>query len=162
MMKRLILVRHGKSSWKEDLPDEQRPLKKRAYNDADVVINAFDSFHDGPLKIWTSFANRARSTAEIFRERLEIGERDFQVREDLYTFSEDELLRIISSCEDAVETLMVFGHNPAITDVANQLGDQFFDKVPTTGLVVIDLQTHQWQQLKMGRTILYLFPKNLR
>ncbi|PAM96716.1 histidine phosphatase family protein, partial [Flavobacterium sp. IR1] len=29
-MKRLILVRHGKSSWENDLPDDERPLKKRA------------------------------------------------------------------------------------------------------------------------------------
>ena len=161
-MKKLILVRHGKSSWEEDLPDDERPLKKRAYKDAALVLNAFSGFCEKPLKIWSSYATRALTTAEIFKERLEVADDDFTVKDKLYTFDTKALLKIIKTCDDEVETLMVFGHNPAITGVANKLGDQHFSNVPTTGLCMIELESEKWQEIQKGKTLMYLFPKNLR
>lgn len=161
-MKRLILVRHGKSSWKEDLPDDERPLKKRAFKDAGLVLNAFTGFHRKPLKMWSSYATRALETAKIFKERLEIEDKDFSVKNDLYTFDSRSLLDIIRSCDNEVDTLMVFGHNPAITKVVNELGSEHFSNVPTTGLCMIELETENWQDIKNGKTLLYLFPKHLR
>ena len=161
-MKRLILVRHGKSSWKYDLPDNHRPLKKRAYKDADLVISAFSGFFNPQAEVWSSFAVRALDSAKIFKEKLEIPDEKFQVRKELYTFDKRELLDVISSCDDSVEELMLFGHNPTITETANALGDETFENVPTTGLCVIDLDTDSWQKPEKGKTILYLFPKNLR
>ena len=160
-MKRLILVRHGKSSWKHDVEDSQRPLKKRAYRDADKVIEALKSQIDSPLILWTSFAVRALESAKIFKKELEIDDQDFTVRKDLYTFVEEQLLKVISTCEDTIGLLMVFGHNPAITAAVNQLGDENFDNVPTTGLVLIEFETDSWSKIKNGKTILNLFPKNL-
>lgn len=161
-MKKLILVRHGKSSWKEDLPDEERPLKKRAYKDADLVIKAFRSKLPKPLEMWSSPANRALSTARIFQNELEISDDHFKIKKDLYTFNVNQLLKVISSCDDAVKNLMVFGHNPAMTQLVNTLGDHFFDNVPTTGLTMLDFEADSWRTLKNGKTSLYLFPKHLR
>lgn len=161
-MKRLILVRHGKSSWKENLPDDQRPLKKRGFKDADLVTKAFLATRYEPLTLWTSYAVRALTTAEIFKDKLNISDGDFLVKKELYTFNGSQLLKTIQTCDDAVENLMVFGHNPAMTSVVNHLGDQEFDNIPTTGLTVLEFETDSWKNLKDGKTILYLFPKNLR
>ena len=57
---------------------------------------------------------------------------------------------------------MVFGHNPAMTGLVNDLGDKEFDNIPTTGLVVIDFDSQSWSDLGKGKTLLNLFPKNLR
>ncbi|WP_029038671.1 SixA phosphatase family protein [Salinimicrobium xinjiangense] len=161
-MKKLILVRHGKSSWNEDLPDHERPVKKRAYKDAELVLNAFSGFVPEELMLWSSDAVRALTTAKISREELNIPEPRFQVRHDLYTFDSGSLLQVIKTCENAVENLMIFGHNPAITGVANSLGDQHFSNVPTTGLCMIEFESNDWSGIKNGKTLLYLFPKNLR
>ncbi|MFD2518853.1 SixA phosphatase family protein [Salinimicrobium flavum] len=161
-MKQLVLVRHGKSSWEKDLPDEERPLKKRAYKDARLVTKAFQNFSDVPWKIWSSYANRALTTARLFQKELEVAEDDFFIKDTLYTFSAGDLLRTINSCDDSIDHLMVFGHNPAMTGVVNSLGDRSFDNIPTTGLSLIQFETDSWTNLKDGKTILYLFPKNLR
>jgi phosphohistidine phosphatase len=161
-MKRLILVRHGKSSWKENLPDDQRPLKKRGFKDADLVIKAYLATRQEPLTVWSSYAVRALTTAEIFKDKLNISNSDFHVKKELYTFNGSQLLKTIQSCDDSIENLMVFGHNPAMTSVVNHLGDQEFDNIPTTGLTVLEFETDSWRNLKDGKTILYLFPKNLR
>ena len=161
-MKRLILVRHGKSSWEENLPDEERPLKERAYADAELVLKAFSSHVPKPLNVWSSPAKRAAGTAKLFQNDLEIPESHFKIKEELYTFNVNQLLKVISGCDDAVKNLMVFGHNPAMTQLVNTLGDHFFDNVPTTGLTVLDFEANSWKTLKKGKTSLYLFPKHLK
>lgn len=161
-MKKLILVRHGKSSWEDDLPDEDRPLKKRAYEDAALVLKAFRSHLPESLEIWSSPAKRALTTARLFQEGLNISENHFTIKEDLYTFNVNKLLKVISRCDDSVENLMVFGHNPAMTQLVNTLGNHFFDNVPTTGLLILDFEANSWRTLKNGKTNLYLFPKHLK
>lgn len=161
-MKKLILVRHGKSSWEEDLPDQERPVKKRAYKDAELVLNAFSSFVPKELMLCSSHAVRAFTTANLFKEDLKIPEDRFQVKKELYTFDRNSLLQVIKNCNSSVENLMIFGHNPAMTGVANSLGDQHFTNIPTTGLCMIEFKSDDWQGVKNGKTLLYLFPKNLR
>jgi phosphohistidine phosphatase len=51
---------------------------------------------------------------------------------------------------------------PAMTGVVNELGDKTFDNIPTTGLTVIDFENSGWKDISNGKTILNLFPKNLR
>lgn len=161
-MKKLILVRHGKSSWEEDLPDNKRPLKKRAYKDADLVLEAFSSFAEPSMTLWSSHAVRALTTANLFKEALQIPDEAFFVKKALYTFDRTSLLKVIRSCDDSIDTLMVFGHNPAMTGVANDLGDQHFSNIPTTGLCMLEFEADNWKGVKKGKTLLYLFPKNLR
>jgi len=161
-MKRLILVRHGKSSWKYDVADDKRPLKKRGFKDGDLISGAFEKFYSTPIVVWSSPAVRALETAKIFQEKLQIDDKDFFIKPELYTFNKVDLLRLIKNCDDQVEKLMVFGHNPAMTGVVNDLGDKIFDNIPTTGLTVIDFETNSWNNIGDGKTILNLFPKNLR
>ncbi|HET8855303.1 MAG TPA: histidine phosphatase family protein [Salinimicrobium sp.] len=161
-MKTLILVRHGKSSWKDDVPDRERTLKKRAFKDASLVAGRFKNNFELPQKIWTSNAVRARETAKLFKEELGVGDNDFLVKPELYIFDAQALDQVISQCSSQTDRLMVFGHNFAITELANSYGDYSFDKVPTTGLVAISFNTDSWKNLKDGRVLIHLFPKALR
>ncbi len=160
-MKRLILVRHGKSSWEHEVTDDKRPLKKRGIKDGELIAKTFEKFFNKPAIVWTSPAVRALETAKIFKEKLQIENQDFIIRTDLYTFDTNDLLKQIESCDPQVQTLMVFGHNPGMTGLVNQLGNQYFENIPTTGLTVIDFETESWKELKNGKTILNLFPKDL-
>lgn len=160
-MKTLILVRHGKSSWEHDVRDSERPLKKRAYKDAEKVINALREKYDEQPILWSSPAVRALESARIFQKELGIPENDFFIKGELYTFDDRQLLRSIISCDDSVDHLMVFGHNPAITEVVNSLGNEVFYNVPTTGLAFIEFDSTSWKNLGKGKTLFHLFPKNL-
>lgn len=161
-MKRLVLVRHGKSSWKYDLPDEERPLKKRGYRDGKLVTDFFLEFYKAPAVLWSSPAVRAHETAKIFKKKLQVPDDAFMIKDELYTFEAAQLLKTIRTCDDEVQQLIVFGHNPAMTNVANRIGTRNYDNVPTTGLVVIDFKVERWEDIKNGKTILDLFPKNIR
>jgi len=161
-MKRLILVRHGKSAWFQNLPDDKRPLKKRGEKDGLLIAKSFSSFFEKPVMVWSSPAVRALSTAKIFKSELGIEDENFQVINSLYTFNSGDLFSQIQKCDPEIDKLMIFGHNPAMTNLVNNLGDSYVDNVPTTGLTVLDFETNSWENLKDGKTILSLFPKNLR
>ena len=43
-MKKVILVRHAKSSWKHNVPDIERPISNRGYNDANLMVGILNNF----------------------------------------------------------------------------------------------------------------------
>lgn len=161
-MKRLIFVRHGKSSWDQPLKDFDRPLKKRAYGDAEYVIAAFKRYLDFEVDIFTSPAKRALTTANLFKEGLQIIDEQFHIHPSLYTFNSDEILDFIYQLDDKIHNSMLFGHNPAYTELVNSLGNLDIQNLPTTGLVCIRFEIESWRDIKKGETQLRLFPKNLK
>ncbi|PZD79238.1 histidine phosphatase family protein [Mesonia sp. K7] len=161
-MKTLYLVRHGKSSWEYDLPDHKRPLEKRAYNDAELVLSALQKHLTHEVKMYSSKAVRALETAKMFKKELQVKDSDFTVLEDLYAFNVQHLMQVIQGFDDRENNIMIFGHNPAFTSVANYLGDDFIDNVPTTGLVCISFQQKSWKEISDGKTLFKLFPKMFR
>ncbi|MBT8177624.1 MAG: histidine phosphatase family protein [Eudoraea sp.] len=162
-MKNLILVRHGKSSWDFDVNDRDRPLKLRGIKDGHTVANVFKTKAGlKPDKIFTSPANRALHTCMIICRNLEYPLENVDIQPELYDFSGERLMRFVKGLEDSLQTVAVFGHNYALTNVANQWGNRHLDNVPTSGLVHIKFPADRWASLEKGSTELVLFPKELR
>ena len=85
-MKQLVLVRHAKSSWKHDVNDAERPLNKRGFRDAALVSESFKNTVFYPEIIFSSFANRALCTCEIFIKTLNFDKSRLYIKEELYDF----------------------------------------------------------------------------
>ncbi|MBT8257528.1 MAG: histidine phosphatase family protein, partial [Bacteroidia bacterium] len=66
------------------------------------------------------------------------------------------------SLDDALDSVMIFGHNHAFTSLSNSLGDRYIDNLPTSGLVKIELAIDNWGDLKKGKTVLSIFPRDLK
>lgn len=161
-MKKLIIVRHAKSSWKHDVIDHERPLNERGLEDANLVSKHIKGHITFPDLVLSSDAYRAKHTAEIFISNLEIEAETVAFNHNLYDFSGELLIEVIKACENTVDCLMVFGHNHAITDFVNTYGDQFIDNVPTCGVVIIDFKTSDWSSIKAGYIVKTVFPKDLK
>lgn len=161
-MKTLIIVRHAKSSWEHDVKDHDRPLKKRGFNDAEMMAKYTSKLYELPDMVISSSANRAKTTALYFKEEWKISDTIFNINEALYDFSGESLLEVIKACDDSVNSLMIFGHNFAITDFVNIFGSTYIDNVPTCGFVELKFNIDSWQNLKKGETVYTLFPKQLK
>ncbi|TBN13198.1 SixA phosphatase family protein [Hyunsoonleella pacifica] len=161
-MKKLILIRHAKSSWEFDVIDHERPLKTRGINDANLVATELKSHNIIPDKVLISDAMRTKLTAQIILPVLNIPESKVSFDYKLYDFSGKDLVDVIKSCGNSVETLMVFGHNHAITAFVNTYGDKFIDNVPTCGVVIIEFEESEWSKISTGKTTYTLFPRNLK
>ncbi|ARN79345.1 histidine phosphatase family protein [Nonlabens spongiae] len=161
-MKKLIISRHGKSSWELNVRDHDRVLNQRGIDDGHLVGKHLKEMNIKPDLIWSSTAARALQTATIVTEYIDYSLSKLRLNRNLYTFSSDELKRVIQSCTDDVDTLMIFSHNHGITDFVNRYGNKAFDNVPTTGVVQLIFDTNQWSDITRGSTQFYVFPKHIR
>ena len=71
--------------------------------------------------------------------------------DDLYTFDENQLEKVIKSLNNDLENVILFAHNAAITNFVNKFGDIFIENVPTSGLVWIKFDCLEWKLLKKGK-----------
>ncbi len=160
-MKTLTLMRHGKSSWKHDVTDRERPLNQRGKNDAKLVANHFMKQNVVPTIIFSSPAKRALNTCKIFIKASNLPETSIRVDEDLYDFGGESVVNFIKNLPDSCSDIMIFGHNHAFTSITNIFGSIFIDNLPTSGLVKINFEVDYWREIKSGQTELILIPKEL-
>lgn len=161
-MKTLYLVRHAKSSWKHDVEDHERPLKKRGVYDVKLVSDKVKKTITSPQRIITSDAIRALSTAKYFKEALEVKQSDFELDPVLYDFSGQNVMRLIKSLDDDLDSVMIVGHNHAFTSIVNMLGNKYIENVPTSGFVMIEFDENKWSDISTGKTIQTIFPRDLK
>ena len=159
-MKKLILIRHAKSSWRQNLTDHNRPLSSKGLKDAKKVSKALMG-ELNPELVVSSDALRAKTTAEIVISTLGINHEIFILNHDLYDFTGTNLLNVIKKTPKTINELLVFGHNNAITFFVNSFGSQYIDNVPTCGVVIIAFDIDDWNHLKKGSTLKTVFPKTL-
>jgi len=161
-MKTLYLVRHAKSSWEHDVIDHERPLNNRGFKDADLVSKHLSKSIKLPELVMSSDALRAKTTALIFVENLGLDQDSIAFNNKLYDFSGRNLTDVITSCDDSIDTLMVFGHNHAMTAFVNTYGNSHTDNVATSGFTHIEFKIASWKDLKQGRTKQTVYPKQLK
>lgn len=155
-------MRHAKSSWKHDLPDDKRPLKPRGLNDAKLVSSQFKNYNIMPDLILSSHAERAKKTAEICLNNLGIDRDNLKIEKKLYDFSGEKVTNVIKNTSDEVTCLMIFGHNYAFTNFVNTYGDLYIDNVPTSGLTCIEFSIDSWKDLEPGKTLFTVYPRDFK
>ena len=161
-MKNLILIRHAKSSWEAPLNDFDRPLMKNGIQDAHLVSSNIFKYIPKTYLIWSSPSSRAVETALIFAQNISYPVESIVYKKELYTFDENQLEKVIKSCSNLFESVILFGHNEAITNFVNKFGDVFIDNVPTSGFVSLQFQADSWDTIHKGKTQKVIFPKDLK
>ena len=146
-MKTLFLIRHAKSSWDDTaLPDKERSLNARGRRDALKMGERLAKRDVKPDLILSSPAVRALSTAEIFAEKLDYRRRDIVVTERLYAVEADDLLDVIHQLRDKVERVMLFGHNPELTELAHRLSGEI-THMPTCAVAEFTFDAKSWSKI---------------
>ena len=161
-MKKLILVRHAKSSWKTDVDDRDRPLDSRGAADAHLVAENCIEHMPAKFTVWCSDAARTSQTAASFAMHLPFSLEAVIYKKDLYTFNLSDLEHVIRSCSPVIEDLVLFGHNEAVTDFVRKFGDVSIGHIPTCGFVAMSFDEDCWDKLSKGKIDKVLFPKQLR
>ncbi len=162
-MKTLILMRHAKSSWDfADLSDHDRPLNKRGRNDAPLMGRELLSREVQPDLIVSSSAVRAITTATLVAHELEYDLNQIKIDSNIYGADCPQLVQIIKAMPEDVDTLLLVGHNPTHTEVANALSPEHVADIPTAGVVSLSFDTSDWADISKDNATLHYFdfPKN--
>ena len=161
---RLTLFRHAKSSWvNPGLADHDRPLSKRGERDAPMMGARLRARHARPTAILSSIADRALTTAQWIAEALSFPLDDVRTDRRLYLAGAPQILQIVMEQSRDSPELIVVGHNPGFTDLANQLLPALrLDNLPTAGCVAMEFRASRWSELAEAEAaLLYLdYPKN--
>jgi phosphohistidine phosphatase len=150
-MKTLFLLRHAKSSWDDTaLPDKDRPLNDRGRRDAPEMGERLAKRDVKPDLILSSPAVRALETAEIIARKLDYRRKDIVVDDRLYAVAADDLLDVIHKLDDKLKRVMLFGHNPELTELAHRLSNKITD-MPTCAVAEFAFDAKSWSSIGKGK-----------
>jgi phosphohistidine phosphatase len=166
-MKRLLLLRHAKAvPAEEQLADIARPLAERGERDARRIGERLRQLEQPPARILTSPAARALRTAELVAAELAYPREAIVSERRLYLAEPATLLTVIAGQERHVDSLLVVGHNPGLSELVHELLPRFdVDDLPTCAIVVLDYaRGTDWAQIETAtaRLAYYDYPKNSR
>ena len=163
-VRRLLVLRHAKSSWKNaHLADHDRPLAPRGRRAAEALAQHFATIDPPPALVLCSTARRARDTLEPVLARLPEGT-EVLVEDGLYGATAAELLARLHLVDDATPGVLLVGHNPGLEDLVRGLARQgdaglvarLHAKFPTGALATLTF-AGSWQALGSGPATLEAF-----
>ncbi|GAB4527676.1 MAG: histidine phosphatase family protein [Anaerolineae bacterium] len=167
-MKTILILRHAKSDWGDQYrTDFDRPLARRGLADAPRMGEVLALFECVPDRILSSPALRARQTAELVAEACGY-RKSIHWEDTFYGGTSQDLVAALQRLPEAIERPMLVGHNPTVEEtVALLLGQEggpgadFPIRIPTAGLVCLDVDILDWIDLEPGDAILrwFLIPK---
>jgi phosphohistidine phosphatase len=145
-MKTLLILRHAKSSWKnEGLSDRDRPLNKRGQRQAPLIGQYLHSLALAPDLILSSPARRARETAvAVAQECGYDGDVDFI--NEFYPGDPEDYIQVVGALPDAHERVMVVGHNPGLEYLLAGF-IHYAETLTTAALAQVDLHINHWWEL---------------
>lgn len=165
MTKKLILLRHAKSSWNDAaLSDFDRPLNKRGLRDAPDMANRLQARGCVPDKVLCSPAKRTQETAEIIFDSLQLNKQRLEYVDTIYEASPGDLMAAIAQQDDATIQLMIIGHNPALEYLASMLNQGDRLTMATCAVCEFDIDENAcWKDFTAARIELayHDFPKNV-
>lgn len=159
-IRQLILLRHAKSAWPDDVPDHERPLAPRGRRDAPAAGIWLRKTDHVPDRVMCSTARRARETWHLAQEKLDASPQT--VFEDgVYGASSVGLLHLAHQTPADIHTLLIVGHDPAMRGLTLDLASEqpgrleaealgrIRAKYPTAAIAVLNFLGN-WSELGPG------------
>lgn len=170
-MKRLILLRHAKSSWDDSrVEDFDRPLAPRGKRAATAMARYLADEELAPDLVLCSAAKRTVDTWKRLADKLG-GTVAVRIEPALYLAEAHALLDRLRAAPAEASRVLLIGHNPGMHALARFLtgggGDEALArlaaKFPTAALAVIDFDVAEWSGLgrRKGRLERFVTPKDL-
>ncbi len=166
-MKTLYIARHAKSSWDDlSVSDHDRKLLPVGKKRTRKVAAWLKEQGIRPDKIISSTAVRAFQTAKILAEGMDFPKTGIVATRALYGADPDDVFDLLFALPDAVQKVMVVGHNPGFTDLVNlflKRGEQI-DNLPTSGVAAVHFDTDRWEEIPVAshRPGFLITPKMLK
>jgi phosphohistidine phosphatase len=150
-VRRLTLVRHGQAEWQAAaLADFDRPLTRRGRAEAASTARRLRAREDEPPPglLLTSPAVRARQTAEILAQELDLPARAVKTVDALYLAPPAEIRAAIAATGGRVGHLLIVGHNPGLSELARELAPEArLDGLATGACCRLTFDAPDWRSL---------------
>lgn len=157
----LLLLRHAKSDYPDGVADHERPLAPRGIREAELAGDWLRVHAPAIDAVLCSSATRTRQTLELTRIDAPV-----TVADRLYDASPGTVIEEINGVDPGVETLLVVGHEPTMSNLALGLAaidgsnptaaESISTKFPTSAIALLRT-CGTWEQLALGGAALITF-----
>lgn len=172
-MRRLILMRHAKALWPEEMIDHARPLAQRGKDTAPIMARWLKAHYPVPDYVIVSSARRTQETFDLVCAEIPGLAASSVTDPHVYEAAMHDVLDSIAETSSRVTTLMLIGHNPGIQDVAEMLANpatsdtnalnRLKRKYPTASLAVLEFEG-DWEGIdtpRIARLVRFITPAML-
>lgn len=146
-----MLMRHGEATYNSS-SDFERLLTNIGVSEVKNSASVSKKFGFKPEKILCSPAKRTKQTALNYCNHLNIPNTIIQYIKEFYykdaDFYFNEILAIVNSCN----TLLVIGHNPPISEIANYFSSDQSILMNTGDLFVVSFDTQNWSEIFLANS----------
>lgn len=151
-MKHLFVIRHAKSDWSDaTLTDKQRTLNARGLREAPIMAAALAKDYPQLDHIISSSAVRTQQTATIVADAYGIAHDNIQLCDEIYEAPYEQILKVVNSCSNEHNAVILVGHMPGVTLLVNALADENLSASPTSSVAVIDFPyITSWEEVSQG------------
>lgn len=166
-MKKVILLRHAKSSWDDpSLDDHDRPLNGRGQKSAPVIAAWLANRRHLPDRVLCSSSTRTRETVDRMKPELP-GLPDPEIDPELYHASPSAMRERLAQLPAECDTVMVVGHQPGLGALARKLSDgqerrrcrRAYEHFPTAAAAVLEVDVEDWAELDFAKARFVDFAK---
>ncbi|MEM9371746.1 MAG: histidine phosphatase family protein [Pseudomonadota bacterium] len=170
-MKKVILLRHAKSSWADpNLEDHDRPLNSRGKAAAPIIAKWLAHSHHLPDFILCSSSKRTRQTVKRMRDTLPDLPNP-KIEPDLYHAPPETMRQHLAKLPESYQSAMLVGHQPGLGAFARKLSNhnvrrrcaRAFEHFPTAAAAVLELDLKTWANIEehTGEFIDFGIPREL-
>ena len=157
-MKFLYLVRHAKAISAElGINDFKRTLSKQGLEDAKAMGKRMKKKGLFPDLLLSSPADRTLETAHIFAQQIGYPVSKVLLKDEFYDEDLGIILEILKKVSDSDDSLMLFGHEPVLSQLAVLFLKDTELELRTSGVLGIALEIESWQELDEGAGTLVFF-----
>jgi phosphohistidine phosphatase len=164
-MKKLIFIRHGRAEDPApEISDFERSLTLKGKSISKFMAHKLGEKEKSPGKIITSPAFRALETAFIFADEFGIEPEKIVINSNLYyKMNYQYLIKLLSLADEDNDSITLFGHNPAFTEIAGSLCREGCDFMPKSGIICISFNIKTWPEIKQntGKMEYFLKPEKV-
>ena len=151
-MKTIYLVRHAKSPKDEKgIKDWERPLTVAGIKKAQDIAQKLYRKKIEPGRMLSSHAFRALNTALIFAINMRYPVAALEISSSLYEKKASDIMDMLKTQNDSVSSVMIFGHNPSISNLSNLLTGKKGEDLPTSAVIAIRFTTEKWSELEKSK-----------
>ncbi len=144
-MKRLIVMRHAKSSWSEPgLEDHQRPLNKRGKRDAPRIAARLLELGWSAEQVVSSDSQRTRQTWALMAPVwAKAAPQNITFTRALYLAGPFEIDKVVRQLPQSVHSVLLLGHNPGWESSIGWLSGQH-QPMTTANAALLSIDRPTW------------------
>lgn len=161
MKRSLVLLRHARAFEKlNDQRDIDRELHSVGLQNATRMGINFEKKNLQFDIILTSPAARAKKTAELIAEQIKFDVNKIHSNPEIYDASARTLLQVVNNLKDDWNSVLLVGHNPAISYIAEYITRDEIGNIETCGVVTIEFDNLKWNEISegTGQLVSYEYP----